>query len=144
MIFGVASGYFNPLHLGHIEYLNASKENCDFLCVIINSDFQRKLKGSKFFMDQNHRLKIVKSLKSVDNALISIDKDKSVALTLKLLSDSFKDCVDKIVFFNSGDRNPSNLNQKEEETCNSLGIEQKFLDLPKIYSSSQMISANGN
>ena len=48
-----ASGYFNPLHKGHVEYLEKAKELGDYLIVIVNSDHQRALKGSKEFMDEN-------------------------------------------------------------------------------------------
>ena len=63
---GIVSGYFNPIHYGHIEYINSAKENCDWLVAIVNSDYQRTLKGSKEFMDEIHRINIVKNLKSVD------------------------------------------------------------------------------
>jgi len=43
----IASGYFNPIHKGHIEYLNRSKSLGDYLFVILNNDYQRTLKGSK-------------------------------------------------------------------------------------------------
>ena len=52
MRIGIVSGYFNPVHYGHIEYINAAKQNCDKLIAVINSDYQRELKGSKEFMDE--------------------------------------------------------------------------------------------
>ena len=51
----IASGYFNPLHKGHVEYLNRSKALGDFLFVIVNNDDQRELKGSAKFMDEKER-----------------------------------------------------------------------------------------
>ncbi len=51
----IASGYFNPVHKGHIEYLQQSKELGDELFVIINNDVQRELKGSKEFMNEYER-----------------------------------------------------------------------------------------
>ena len=41
----IASGYFNPLHKGHIEYLKRSKELGNSLIVIVNNDVQVGLKG---------------------------------------------------------------------------------------------------
>ena len=61
----IVSGYFNPLHVGHLElFENASSEGA-FLIVIVNSDLQRELKGSKEFMSEDERLKIIKSIKGV-------------------------------------------------------------------------------
>ena len=48
----IVSGYFNPLHKGHIEYFNNAKELADELFVIVNSDHQRVLKGSKEFQKE--------------------------------------------------------------------------------------------
>ena len=59
----IVSGYFNPVHKGHLELFQKSKEKGDFLIVIINSDLQRKLKGSKIFQDENERLSIISSIK---------------------------------------------------------------------------------
>ena len=62
----IVSGYFNPLHKGHIEYLKLSKKKGDFLIVIVNNDFQRELKGSKKFMDETERQLIISELNVVD------------------------------------------------------------------------------
>ena len=34
----IVSGYFNPLHKGHIEYFHLAKQNGDRLLVIVNND----------------------------------------------------------------------------------------------------------
>ena len=134
---GIVSGYFNPLHHGHVEYINAAKENCDYLIAVINSDFQRELKGTKEFMDENHRSKIIFNLKSVDDVFISIDKDKTQCETLRYLKNIFKE--NTVMFFNSGDRKGSNLVTSESETCKEMNIKEIVLDLPKIYSSSELL-----
>jgi cytidyltransferase-like protein len=64
-----ASGYFNPIHIGHIEYLQKSKDLGNKLVVIINSDKQSILKKGTSFMKEDERLKIVRSLKCVDFAV---------------------------------------------------------------------------
>ena len=58
-----ASGYFNMLHYGHIEYLQKSKDLGTKLVVIVNSDKQSILKKGSSFMHEQERLKIVRSLK---------------------------------------------------------------------------------
>ena len=62
----IVSGYFNPVHKGHIEYFNKSKEHGDKLYVIVNNDKQRELKGSKEFQSEDERMFIVQNLKMVD------------------------------------------------------------------------------
>ena len=50
----IVSGYFNPIHKGHLEYFNNAKAIADYLFVIVNSDYQRNLKGSKEFQKKPH------------------------------------------------------------------------------------------
>ena len=79
-----ASGYFDPLHVGHIEYLEMAKSLGDKLIVIVNSDEQAKLKKGKSFMQESDRLRIIKSLRCVDEAFICLDSDSSVCKSLRL------------------------------------------------------------
>ncbi len=78
----IVSGYFNPLHKGHLELFEKAKAAGNELWVIVNSDLQRKLKGSKEFMNENERLLIVNAIGIVDKAHISVDKDKTQCATL--------------------------------------------------------------
>ena len=87
----IVSGYFNPIHKGHIEYINLSKKLGDYLIVIVNNDFQRKLKGSNEFMNEDERQIILNNIKAVDKVYLSIDKDKTVIETLKLINDDLGD-----------------------------------------------------
>lgn len=134
---GIVSGYFNPIHYGHIEYIDAAKSNCDLLIAIINSDYQVQLKNSCPFMDEEHRRKIVSRLKSVDIAIISEDLDKTQCATLSKIRKIYPN--QKLYFFNSGDRKQGNLVSSESETCKANNIFEIILDLPKIYSSSSLL-----
>jgi len=149
MIFGLASLYSNPLHSGHIDYLEGAKSQCDHLIVIVNNDKQVELKGSKVFMDEQHRCRIVQALEVVDRAVISFDTDSSVASTLAMIVKLIKEEGDRslfcsffkkdtFAFFNSGDRNPQTYNKQEEEVCQSLGIKTVFLPMEKTHSSSEL------
>ena len=138
MKLGICSGYYNPIHLGHIEYLNAAKKECDYLIAIINSDEQVKRKGSVPFMEEQHRKEIVLNLKSVGGVIISTSKDKTVCSDIRTLYSIFGFKYD-LIFFNSGDRKGQNLESEEMKVCKELNIKYQILDLPKIYSSSELI-----
>ena len=138
MKIGIVSGYFNPLHKGHIEYINEAKVNCDLLLAIINNDYQVSLKGSKPFLDASHRALIIQNLKSIDMVLISKDNDLSVSKTLQLIRSNFPNFI--ILFFNSGDRVEENWNDEELDVCRKCNIEVVGLDQPKISSSSSILS----
>ena len=115
----IVSGYFNPLHKGHLELFEKAKEVGDQLWVIVNSDLQRALKGSKEFMDENERLIIVSAIGIVDKALISIDKDKTQCATLAYLADKYSSDY-QLYFANGGDQNNDSI--PEVPVCKEKGI----------------------
>ena len=115
----IVSGYFNPLHKGHLELFDNARRKGTELWVIVNSDFQRELKGSKAFMDQNERLDIVRSLKVVHKAFLSIDKDSTQCQTLSAIHNFFSYDY-ALSFANGGDQ--SNTSIPEAEICKKLGI----------------------
>jgi D-beta-D-heptose 7-phosphate kinase/D-beta-D-heptose 1-phosphate adenosyltransferase len=82
----IVSGYFNPIHKGHLEYFNNAKAQADKLFVIVNNDFQRQLKGSKEFQDENERMVIVLNIKALDKAILSIDNDRTVCKTIESIA----------------------------------------------------------
>lgn len=125
-----ASGYFNPLHKGHIEYLEKAKSLGDKLVVIVNSDCQRQLKGSKEFMNEEERMLIVKALRCVDEVILSVDKDSTVCETLKV--------VRPHVFAKGGDRFASEI--PEAQVCRDFNIEMVDGLGNKIQSSSWLLN----
>lgn len=124
MKYVIASGYFNPIHVGHVEYLELAKELGDKLYVIVNSDHQAELKrGVPSFMPQQDRLSIVQGLKSVDGSMMSIDQDLSVCESIKeLWTELIRDeDAKEFVFAKGGDRFSSEI--PEAIICKDLGIE---------------------
>jgi len=115
----IVSGYFNPLHKGHLELFQKAKEAGDELRVIVNSDHQRALKGSKEFMLEQERLIIVSAIGIVDKALISIDKDKTQCATLADLADKYSTDYE-LYFANGGDQNNDSI--PEVPVCKDKGI----------------------
>jgi cytidyltransferase-like protein len=104
--------YANPLHPGHIECLELSKDHADELWVIVNNDHQAELKrGMKSFQNEQFRMEIVQGLKPVDRVFLSIDQDGSVCASLKALIDEAK-CSGKyseIIFTKGWDRFASEI-----------------------------------
>lgn len=107
------SGYFDPIHVGHVEYINNAKKLGDWLIVIVNNNKQCALKKGKHFMDEKDRALIVKNIKAVDEVFLSIDDDKTVCKSLKE--------VNPDVFANGGDR--KNYEIPESTVCKQNNIE---------------------
>jgi len=142
----IASWYFNPLHPGHIECFELCKALGDEVWVIVNNDYQAKLKtwSDKTFQDEEYRIKVVSSLKTVDRVMLSIDTGPDQNSDSQPLCQSFKKIVQliqeaywsdtKIIFGKWGDRFATNI--PEYDVCQELGIEIKDGLGEKIDSSS--------
>ncbi|VVB75486.1 FAD synthase [uncultured archaeon] len=129
-----ASGYFDPLHIGHVEYLELAKKLGDKLVVIVNNDEQCRLKKGFVFMPQEERMKIIAALKPVDEVVLSIDKEKfgihvPVSKTLEMINPN--------IFAKGGDRHSGEI--PEGPVCKKLGI--KIVDGlgKKIQASSELV-----
>lgn len=122
------SGYFDPIHVGHLEYLKLSKDLGDKLVVIVNNNYQCVLKKGKPFMDENDRVQIVKSLKMVDEVFLSIDMDKTVCASLE--------AVKPDIFANGGDRSAREV--PESAICKKYNIQMTDGLGDKIRSSSDL------
>ena len=122
------SGYFDPIHVGHLEYIELSKRMGDYLVVIVNNNHQCKLKKGKHFIDEWDRIKIVESIKGVDEVFLSIDSDKTVCKSLEKIKPD--------IFTNGGDRHNQEI--PESIVCKKYGIELLDGMGKKIRSSSDL------
>ena len=128
------SGYFNPLHVGHLEMFEKAKSLGDYLVVILNSDYQVKLKGSVPFMKELDRKRIIEALSCVDEVFLSTDKDRSICESLRT--------VHPDIFANGGDRHQGEI--PESAICRELNIEMVDGLGDKIRSSSTLIKKAAN
>ena len=135
----IVSGYFNPIHKGHIELFHNAREKGDQLFVIVNNDHQRALKRSKEFMSENERVLIVSELKIVDKAFLSIDQDRTVRSSIEKLFKEYGDYYD-LYFANGGDQNNDTI--PERPICEEMNVALIDGLGDKIQSSSWLLKNN--
>jgi D-beta-D-heptose 7-phosphate kinase/D-beta-D-heptose 1-phosphate adenosyltransferase len=129
MKIAVTSGYFDPVHSGHIECFNLAKQivgQDGILVVIVNNDEQAVLKKGKSFMTCAERIKIISALKDVDLVIKSIDKDKTVCKTIQFIYDTYQENSlsngekYEYIFAKGGDAFSSSV--PEKKICDELKI----------------------
>src|SRR3989344_2673254 len=103
----ITSGYFNPLHIGHINLIKDAKKLGDFLVVIVNNDEQV-------------RIEIIKALRYADDVILSVDKDRTVGESLVAVAKKYPQS--KLFFAKGGDRNSENIPEKETKVCKDFDI----------------------
>jgi len=125
------SGGFDPLHIGHIRYMQEAKKLGDKLIVIINNDNWKKKKRKYIFMPDYERKEIIEALACVDKVIISGHSKnpkgpKDMSVSKELLK------IKPHIFANGGDRNeedarnPKSSLYHDVEMCKKLGIEMVF------------------
>jgi cytidyltransferase-like protein len=135
----VISGYYNPVHAGHVEYARLAKEFAGkdgLVYVIVNSDKQAVLKKKFSFVPENDRLAVMSALKYVDKAFLSIDKDRTVCKTIQMLCDTME--PKPTHFANGGDVTPD-APCPEEVVCSQNGMQLVYGLGDKIQSSSWIL-----
>ena len=127
------SGYFDPLHYGHIEYFRLAKKLAGrkgkVIC-ILNNDRQLLNKKPKIFMPMEQRRKILEAIKYIDEIYISIDEDESVCKSLQVVRPN--------IFAKGGDRFIYEI--PEREICELYGIRMVDKLGRKIESSSELVN----
>lgn len=119
----IVSGFFNPLHGGHLDMIEAAACLGDNLIVIVNNDKQQLLKKGKIILDEQNRLRLIKALESVDEVVLAVDEDSSVIETLKKLAEHYP--KDQLIFANGGDR-VSDKVTPEAAICKQLKVTMMY------------------
>ena len=125
----IVSGYFNPLHGGHLDMFEAAAEMGDRLVVIVNNDAQQIMKKGKIILDEENRLRLVGALRCVDDAVLSVDDyqlesgEIPVIKTIEQVAQKYSG--DELVFANGGDRDGERV-IPESEMCHKYNIELVF------------------
>lgn len=115
----IVSGYFNPLHGGHLDMIEAAKKMGDKLVVVVNNDKQQLLKKGKIILDEENRTRLMRALRDVDEVVLSIDSDPPVISTLEKVAKAHPN--DELIFAQGGDRDSDKVNP-ETDICNKYNI----------------------
>lgn len=125
----LANGCFDLIHIGHIRYLRAAKENGDILVLALNSDASvSRLKGEgRPILEEKERIEIMAALSFVDYVTV-FDEDnvESVLLTLK-----------PDIHVKGSDYTEETV--PEKDTVRSYGGKVAIVGGPKIKSTSELI-----
>jgi len=130
------SGYFDPIHVGHIELFERAKALGDKLIVILNNEGQSVIKKGRFFMPVSERKIILEALEVVDEVFVSVDTDRAQCESLRKLKPN--------IFANGGDRLKKGegvFDIPEVAVCEECGIEIVDGLGEKIQSSSDLQKA---
>lgn len=119
----IVSGFFNPLHGGHLDMIEAAALLGDKLVVIVNNDAQQIIKKGKIILDEQNRARLIGALRAVDEVVISIDKEPPVIKTLQMVATQHPD--DELIFANGGDRDSVKV-IPETEVCSNYNIRMLF------------------
>jgi cytidyltransferase-like protein len=119
----IVSGYFNPLHVGHLRMMEAARALTGHLIVIVNNDAQQLMKKGRIILPLDDRLEIVRALRVTDEAIAAVDDDATVKRTLRAIREKYPHTA--LIFANGGDRS-SAARISEAATCEELQIELRF------------------
>jgi glycerol-3-phosphate cytidylyltransferase/D-beta-D-heptose 7-phosphate kinase/D-beta-D-heptose 1-phosphate adenosyltransferase len=121
----IVSGFFNPLHGGHLDMIEAAKKMGDWLIVVVNNDVQQVIKKDKIILSEDNRARLIGALRDVDEVIVAVDQDSPVTKTLEMIADKYPD--DELIFANGGDRSDAGrIPGPEGDLCIERGIKMVF------------------
>ena len=120
----IVSGYFNPIHIGHLQMIRAARALAPHLVVIVNNDRQQLLKKGRILMTEDDRLAIVAELRSVDEAFVAVDADGTVVDSLRRVRELHPEA--ELLFCNGGDRSPTGDPAPEAVLTEEIGLQMVY------------------
>lgn len=121
----IVSGFFNPLHGGHLDMIQAAAKLGDRLLVIVNNDKQQLIKKGKIILPQENRYRLMTALRGVDEVMLALDEEPPVTATLRIIAATHP--YDELIFANGGDRvDPDAIPGPEAQLCREKGIKMVF------------------
>ena len=144
----IVSGYFNPLHGGHLDNIEGARKLGDKLLAIVNNDHAQMLKKGKIILDEQNRVRLIRALRDVDEVFLSVDDDLGQSKSLRKIRELYPD--DELIFAKGGDRDPTNhaLPDNELQSINDCHIEVVYgvgsHDVEKRDSSTRINQATGH
>jgi len=121
----MVSGGFDPIHIGHIRYIQEAQKLGDKLIVVLNNDNWLRAKKGKEFMPELERKEIIEAIAGVDEVIISSHpkNPKDMSISKELIK------IRPHIFAKGGDRdekdsnNPKSSLYKEKKVNKKLGID---------------------
>ena len=120
----IVSGYFNPIHIGHLQMIRAARALAPHLVVIVNNDRQQLLKKGRILMTEDDRHAIVAELRCVDEAFVAVDDDPTVVASLRRVRELHPQA--ELLFCNGGDRSPSGDPAPEVVLTEEIGLRMVY------------------
>jgi D-beta-D-heptose 7-phosphate kinase/D-beta-D-heptose 1-phosphate adenosyltransferase len=103
----LVTGGFDPIHSGHISYLNHADHLGDHVVVGLNSDAWLTRKKGRPFMPWRERMTVLDNLHMVGEVLEYDDSDGTACDAIRQVREKYPN--DEIVFANGGDRTADNI-----------------------------------
>jgi cytidyltransferase-like protein len=138
----IVSGYFGPLHQGHLDMMEAARELTGFLLVVVNNDAQQELKKGRVIQGEAARVRIVAALRCVDDVVLAVDDGPSIARTFDVVRERYPDTA--LVFCNGGDRKDADALPSDERASadrNRIELAYGVGGFDKADSSTRLLSA---
>jgi glycerol-3-phosphate cytidylyltransferase/D-beta-D-heptose 7-phosphate kinase/D-beta-D-heptose 1-phosphate adenosyltransferase len=138
----IVSGYFGPLHHGHLDLFEAARERTGYLIVLVNNDQQQVLKKGRVIQAARDRVRIVRALRVVDDAYEAVDDGPSMVKSLDLIRGEYPDT--ELEFCNGGDRKDLDSLPADEVAAaqrNNITLHYGIGGFDKADSSSRILAA---